>query len=71
MSTIEMTPVASSNIKAVAQDGHKLRVQFHSGQAWEYDNAAHHYDAMVKPGASPGKYFHANVKGRHEGRKVE
>lgn len=66
-----MTPVESSNIKAIGKDGHKLRITFNSGATWEYDRAAHHHEEMLKPGVSVGKYFNANVRGKHEGRKVE
>lgn len=70
MDTPTMTPVTSSNIKAIGTAGNKLHVQFHSGQTWEYDDAAHHHPEMLKPGVSAGKYFHANVKGKHEGRAI-
>ena len=69
MSEITMTPVTSSNIKAIGTDGSKLRVQFHTGAPWEYEDAAHHHDPMLSAD-SPGGYFHANVKGKHEGRMV-
>lgn len=69
--TVEMKPVGSSNIKAIGRDGDKLRVQFFSGATWEYDDAAHHYDEMLKPSCkSVGSYFHNNVKNNHSGRKV-
>lgn len=71
MANVEMKPVGSSNIKAIGKDGHKLRVQFFSGDTWEYDHAAHHYNEMLKPSCkSVGGYFHGNVKNRYEGRKV-
>jgi len=69
--TVEMTPVQSSNIKAVGKDGNKLRVNFHSGATWEYDDAAHHHAPMTTPGESVGKYFHANVRGKHAGRVID
>lgn len=73
MSDVQMTPTQSSNIKAIGTDGPKLRVQFHSGQTWEYDDAAHHHQPMLDlhaAGESVGKYFNANVRGKHEGRMV-
>lgn len=67
-----MTPVKSSNIKGVDHNpatGH-LIVEFHSGQKWEYDDAAHHHGPMLAA-ESVGKYFHAHVRGKHEGRRID
>ena len=69
--TIEMTPVKSSNIKAIGTDGSKLHIQFHSGGEWQYDDAAHHHAEMLKPGVSVGGYFHAHIRGKHKGGAVE
>jgi hypothetical protein len=62
MSDVAMTPVNSSNIKAIGKDGDWLHVQFNSGHTWRYKNAAHHYDEMLKPGVSRGKYFHRHIR---------
>jgi KTSC domain len=71
MNDVKMTPVGSSNIKAIGRDGDKLRVEFFSGSTWEYDDASHHYDKMLDSSCqSVGKYFHANVRNNHTGRKV-
>lgn len=70
---IVMTPVESSNIKAVGVDGDKLRVEFNNGALWEYDNAAQHHDEIINAkskGKSPGSYFHHNVR-TLDGRKLE
>lgn len=69
---VAMKPVDSSNIKAIGRDGDKLRVQFYSsGETWEYDDAAHHYDEMLKPSCqSVGSYFYKHVRNSHKGRKV-
>ena len=69
---MKMTPIDGySNIKAIGRDGDKLRVQFHSGAMWEYDDAGHHYDKMLEPSCqSVGGYFHNNVKKNHPGRAV-
>lgn len=61
-----MTPVKSSNIKALdSSDANGLLVEFHSGEVWEYIDAGHHKQVMVdldRKGESVGKYFDANVK---------
>lgn len=69
-----MTPVQSSNIKALAHDAStgKLRVQFHSGATWEYDDVdPKHHDAMTAPGASVGGYFHKHIRNAHKGQAVD
>lgn len=67
---MKMTPIeGSSNIKAIGRDGNKLRVQFHSGATWEYDDAAHHHDTLMKH-KSPGGYFYSDIRNKHQGRKV-
>jgi hypothetical protein len=71
---MEMTPVTSSNVKRVGHDPatNKLRVEFHSGATWEYDDVpASHHAAMTDGDASVGKYFHANVKSKFQGRQVD
>lgn len=70
MGKVKMTPITgSSNIAAIGRDGDKLHVQFHSGATWEYDDAAHHYDTILKH-KSPGGHFHNEVKNKYSGRKV-
>lgn len=65
-----MTPVDSTNIKAIGKDGNDLIVHFNSGAKWRYTDAGRHHDAMLKSD-SAGGYFHACVKGNHEGQKIE
>jgi lysyl-tRNA synthetase class 2 len=64
---MEMTPVKSSNIKAIGHDpaAKKLRVEFTNGGLYEYqDVAPHHYSTMLSH-ESPGKYFAQHVRGSH------
>jgi hypothetical protein len=60
-----MTELNSSNIAAVEKDGEDLLVTFRSGGMYRYQGAAHHYDDLVRAD-SPGRYLHANIKGRYE-----
>jgi hypothetical protein len=63
-----MTEVNSSNIAAVEIDGEDLIVTFRSGGTYRYEGAAHHHDDLVNA-ESPGRYLHANIKGKHELRR--
>lgn len=70
---MDMKPVDSTNIKRVGHDPatNKMRVQFHSGATWEYDDVPEHHHTGIMGADSPGSYFHANIKNRHKGRMVE
>lgn len=71
MTVPTLTPIeGSSHIAAVGRDGDWLYVKFKNGGISRYKDAAHHHDAMC--GAdSVGKYFHANVRGKHDFEKVD
>lgn len=72
----KMTPVKSSNIASVGHDGSALYVTFRPGKdgtsaTYRYPTAkVEHHKAMVEA-SSPGGYFHAQLKDRHIGTKVE
>ena len=69
---IEMQPVTSSQIAAIGHDPetNKLRVQFHSGSLYEYDDVpASTFNSLLNAD-SPGKHFGAHIRGRHAYRKV-
>jgi len=63
----------SSAIRAVnyAGDSLVLTVTFASGVAWEYYGVTGSTADELAAAESVGRYFHANIKGRYEGRKVE
>jgi hypothetical protein len=66
---IPLTPVQSSQIKAVGYDAgrSKLRVQFHgSGATYDYDKVPAETAAAFQKAESIGKYFGANVKGKFD-----
>ena len=65
---MEMTPVTSSLLKAVAYDPEKeeLHVEFHKGGTYVYRGVPQrNYDAMMED-PSAGGYFIQNIKGRFE-----
>lgn len=61
---MSLTPVKSSNIKAVGYDpqSRALTVEFHSGAQHRYDDVPpEHHQGLIEAD-SVGKYFHANVR---------
>jgi len=70
---MQLTTVKSSNIAAVGYDNIRnvLRVQFHSGQAYDYHGVpVETYEAMMAS-RSIGSYYHQNIKKNLQGVKVE
>lgn len=64
-------PVTSSNIASIAHDGENLYVSFKSGGTYRFDDVpAETFDAMCEA-ESCGKFFHANIKGKHTSSKLE
>jgi len=68
---IDRAPVESSNIKTVGWESGILEIEFHSGGIYQYSDvpASVYTDMLNAP--SKGKYFHANVKGRYEFRRIK
>lgn len=66
------TPVASSSIASVGYDGeaNELELAFHSGGVYRYDDVPRDvYEGML--GAdSKGRYFHDEIRGRFDYRRV-
>jgi hypothetical protein len=63
----------SSAIAAVnyAGDSLVLTVTFRGGSTWEYYGVTGSTADELAAAESVGKYFHANIRGRYEGAKVE
>jgi KTSC domain len=63
----------SSAIRAVnyAGDSLVLTVKFRSGVTWEYYGVTDSVAFELAGAESVGRYFHANIKGRYEGAKIE
>lgn len=74
---MSLTPVESSNIRAVGYDAEQqaLTVQFKDGVSHVYADVPPETHAGLmgdgKPGHSVGKYFHANIKGSFKSEKAE
>lgn len=72
-----MTPVKSSNIKAVGYDAsaRHLTVQFHGGASHRYEDVSpEKHTALMGDGVkghSVGRYFHANIKDAHKSKKLD
>ena len=70
---MQLTPVTSSNIKAIGHDpeANELHVEFGDGSRWIYAGVdAFRYADMMKA-ESVGKYFHAYIRRNYEGRRFE
>jgi len=60
----------SSNIQAIGFDHGVLRVVFHSGSTYDYDDVPEEVFQQFLAASSKGKYFAANVRGHYNARKV-
>ena len=70
---MSLTPVKSSNIRAVGYDhGSKtLTVEFNSGGKHRYENVSPETHAGMMASDSVGRYFHANIRNARKSSKVE
>lgn len=70
---VEMKPVTGSNISAVGYDGDakELHVQFSNGGAYVYAGVPDETHAGLMAAESVGKYFHAAIRGKFQGRKKD
>ena len=59
-----MTPVTSSNIKAIGISGPNLIVEFKSGEEYIYFDAADEYESMIGS-VSKGKFLNARIKPKY------
>lgn len=68
-----MTPVKSSNLKAVGYDRIQgiLHVQFNNGVTWMYDGVPTEEYEMLLLAPSIGKYYTKHIKGKYEGVRAE
>lgn len=75
---MNMVPVTSSNIKEIGHDpvtntlGIRFKDQNGPGELWHYrDVPAEKHAALMAATDSHGKHFHANIKGKHAGARVD
>lgn len=64
-----MKPVKSSNISHIGHRDGALVVRFHSGDEWEYPGVPAETHAAMLASESVGKFFHAHIKGKFDGKK--
>ena len=67
----EMSPVISSNIKAIGHDGTDLFVTFRSGATYRYPGVSAHLAERIKTADSPGRCFIDNVRNQNKAGRVE
>lgn len=60
-----MTPVKSTNIKAVGYDSatKTMTVDFKAGPSWRYFDVDPSYHDGILKADSPGGYFHKHIRG--------
>lgn len=70
---MQLTPVKSSNLKAIGHDPERdeLHVEFHNGQRWIYAGVDAKKHAAMLAFPSVGKFFAASIRGQHEERRYE
>jgi hypothetical protein len=73
MTSINMQPVKSSNIKAIGYDegSETLQIQFKNGRAYKYKDVPAIIFEALQHADSVGKYYFARVQKCYECEKVE
>ncbi len=68
-----MTPVVSSNIKAVGYDpaSKTMRVEFHSGGVYDHADVPPAQHAAILAAPSVGKHYNRHIRGVHVSSKVK
>jgi len=69
---MEMAEIKSSNIKSAGYDlkAGTMRVKFGNGTEYDYPVGLEVFNEFIAA-KSQGKYFHAVIKGKYTGTKVE
>ena len=60
-----LTPVKSTHIQALGHKGDRLFIRFGSGHVFSYEGVSDGTYKEFLAAESPGKYFHAHIKGKH------
>nr|DAH96251.1 MAG TPA: KTSC domain [Caudoviricetes sp.] len=68
--SMQMIPVASSNLAAVGYADNTLWISFHSGGIYEYSNVPQSVYESLMNAPSKGKYFHAYIKRSYPYRRI-
>jgi hypothetical protein len=69
---VQLLPVKSSNIKSIGyhENSGTLHVVFHDGTHWTYDHVPPGKYERLMNSPSKGKFFHTEVKGKHQSTKL-
>lgn len=60
-----MTPVKSTHLQAIGHKGDRLFIRFGSGHVFSYEGVSAETYKDLLAAESPGKFFHAHIKGKH------
>jgi hypothetical protein len=65
--TVERTPVSSSNIASIGydEDNQILEIEFNDGSVYQYSGVPSSEHDGIMNADSKGKYLHANIKKRY------
>lgn len=69
---VKMIPVESSNIESAGyqKKEQKLTIRFKGGSTYQYMKVEKEiFDGLMEAG-SPGKFFHAKIRGKHTFKKL-
>lgn len=69
---MELTPVESSNIKAIGHDPstNVLRVQFHSSGTYDFHGVTAEQYQQLMAAESKGQHFQRHIRYHHEFKKL-
>lgn len=69
---IPRVAVRSSNLRLVGYDrwSQRLEIEFRSGGVYAYFNVPEHIHYQLMEAASKGRFFHRNIKGRYQYRRL-
>lgn len=61
-----MTPVESSNIRAIGRDGDDMLITFNKGSTYRYFDVPVDVTEALLSAPSVGKAFHATINGKYK-----
>ena len=68
---MQMTPLKSSNLHSVGYAAGTLRVQFHSGDIYDYLGVSPATYTGLLAAKSPGTFLHQRIKGKFKAHPVK
>lgn len=71
--TVEMQPIQSTNLEAHGYDSaaDEFHVRFKNGATHAYRGVPEHLRQQFQTAESKGAFFHAHIRSKYSGRKVE